>query len=118
LINLTRDAAAYEEHRAWRATFTRSAYLTQQRRPDLAVRSWHCRVCDWARTATPTPRHRAQIAACKMPFYATLIMDAGGVFAAHWRYFVCGAAVWACCSAASIVWLQRRRRRREEKGKI
>ena len=115
LMNLTRDEAAYEEHRAWRATFSRSAYLAQPTLPDIAARSWYCRVCDWARTTSPTQHHRAQVKACNAPFYIALVRDVGGVFVAHWRSFLCGAALWAYCTVATILWLRRRKMRGRER---
>jgi len=42
---LTRNETAYEEHRAWRKTFS---YEENVRNKPLLQKSWYCRVCEWA----------------------------------------------------------------------
>jgi len=42
---LSRNETAYEEHRAWRKTFS---YEENIRNKPLLQKSWECRVCEWA----------------------------------------------------------------------
>jgi hypothetical protein len=45
LLYLTRNETAYEEHRAWRHTFS---YVANVANKPLLKDSWFCRVCQWA----------------------------------------------------------------------
>jgi hypothetical protein len=55
---LSSNETAYEEHRAWRKTFT---YETNIAHKPLMQQSWYCRVCQWAVQAADTVSHKLAV---------------------------------------------------------
>ena len=110
LMELSHNETAYEEHRLWRKTFSRSTYIVGK--PDFIRRSWHCRVCEWAMTTRPTIKRPSKVWCDALPSWSTILLyKVVTFFFKHWLAFLRLAILWAVCLYIMLRWWRQRRSR-------